>query len=124
MTIAAITASIFFLSSCSKEDASSYKKAAFAGAASSKAKMTCNGKTQSLNTPFDVEKGDKLVFTDPGNDIVTPPTYLYPTNGGSPIMISPGGTTQGFTYGEIQINGVSVATSGTAADVSLNYTVK
>lgn len=124
ITLSILAIATLSFTSCEKEELPiNYKKAAFGGMLSANGKLTINGKPAELNKVYEVKKGDKLVFRDPGVDIVTPGWTLYSTTGG-PNIVHPSTVEQGVTYGEIIIESGSVANSYGQADVNLTYTVK
>ena len=126
ITLSILAIATLSFTSCEKEEDEliiNYKKAAFGGMLSPNGSLTINGKPAELNKVYEVKKGDKLVFSDPGVDIVTPGWTLYSTTGGPDITI-PGSTEHGATYGEIIIESGSVANSYGQVDVNLTYTVK
>ena len=101
--------------------------AAFGGMVSVNGSLTINGDGVKLNTPYIVKRGDILKFIDTGVDVNHPPIWLYPTNGGSPLLVSAAYTEEGVTYGEIIVatNGIaiSVASSQGQDDVNLTYII-
>jgi hypothetical protein len=113
----------FSVMSCNKDDSitppiyTPIYTAAFGGMLSINGSLTINI----------VKRGDILKFIDTGVDVHHPPLWLYPINGGSPILARAEYIEEGVTYGEIIVatNGIaiSVASSQGQDDVNLTYIV-
>lgn len=123
----------FSVMSCNKDDSitppiyTPIYTAAFGGMLSINGSLTINDDVVELNKPYIVKRGDILKFIDTGVDVHHPPLWLYPINGGSPILARAEYIEEGVTYGEIIVatNGIaiSVASSQGQDDVNLTYIV-
>lgn len=123
---------LLVFTSCSKEKDTPKPKVeektyivALASGNSISAVMTINGVVKTDGVYTGIVKGSVIKIDDVGNDIVHPPIYLYPTNGGSPIVGIAGYTEEDPTVGSIMVDGVFVATNfGEKDDTHLIYTIR